>query len=140
MAPRQNGAPQQGEQTLPIHGGPPRGGRGGFAPRGQGNGFQAQNQSPNGNHMRGRGGAQDFVPRGRGGFKGNRGGFTVIDNTDPTEGVVANNPSFRPQNYSGVPPPASLDARGGRGRGRGRGGFRGRGGPRGGGAPPAAQE
>jgi 5'-3' exoribonuclease 1 len=143
MAPRQNGAPQtaqQGQQTLPIHGGPPRGGRGGFATRGQadGNQFQQQNQNPNG--MRGRGGAQDFVPRGRGGFKGNRGGFNVVDNSDPTEGVVPNNPNFRPQSYSNVPPPANLDARGGRGRGRGRGGFRGRGGPRGGAAPPAAQE
>ncbi|KAH5499219.1 5'-3' exoribonuclease [Parastagonospora nodorum] len=140
-APRQNGAPQQGaEQTLPIHGGPPRGGRGGFAARGQANGnqFQNQNQNPNGNHMRGRGGAQDFVPRGRGGPKGNRGGFTVTDMSDPSEGVVPNNPNFRPQNYSNVPPPANLDARGGRGRGRGRGGFRGRG-PRGGAPPPAAQ-
>lgn len=143
MAPRQNGAPQQAQQTLPIHGGPPRGGRGGAAPRGgQANGqqFQAQNQNPNGTQsMRGRGGAQDFVPRGRGGFKANRGGFTVTDMSDPSEGVIPNNPNFRPQNYSNVPPPANLDSRGGRGRGRGRGGFRGRGGPRGGGAPAADQ-
>lgn len=142
MAPRQNGTPQQ--QNLPIHGGPPRGGRGGFAPRGQANGSQHQNQKQptNGNHnSRGnlRGGSADFVPRGRGGSKANRGGFTVTDNSDPTEGVVPNNPNFRPQNYSNVPPPANLDAgRGGyRGRGRGRGGFRGRGGPRGGGQPTA---
>jgi 5'-3' exoribonuclease 1 len=148
MAPRQNGAPQQSgqpQQTLPIHGGPPHGGRGGFAPRGQADGHhfqpQNQNQNPNGNHsMRGRGGAQDFVPRGRGSFKSNRGGFTVVDNSDPTEGVVPNNPNFRAQNYSNVPPPANLDARGGRGRGRGRGGFRGRGGPRGGAAAPAAPQ
>lgn len=148
-APRANGAPQpdQPQQTLPIRDASSRGGRGGFAQRGQGNGqlFQPhnQNQNPNGTFsMRGRGGAQDFVPRGRGGAKPpNRGGFTVTDNSDPVEGVVPNNPNFRPQNYSSVPPPANLDARGGfRGRGRGRGGFRGRGGPRGGGAVSTAQE
>jgi 5'-3' exoribonuclease 1 len=147
-APRANGTPQsdQPQQTLPIRGGPSRGGRGGFAPRGQANGqlFQPhnQNQNPNGTHsMRGRGGAQEFVPRGRGGAKPNRGGFTVTDMSDPAEGVVPNNPDFRPQNYSHVPPPANLEGRGGyRGRGRGRGGFRGRGGPRGGGAVPTAQE
>jgi 5'-3' exoribonuclease 1 len=115
MAPRgsphvPNGGSGQ-QQTLPIHGGPPRGGRGGFAPRGQANGT--------------RGGGQEFAPRGRGGIKANRGGFTSTDMSDPTEGVVANNPNFRPQNYSNVPPPANLN--GGRGgRGRGRGGFRGR--------------
>jgi 5'-3' exoribonuclease 1 len=148
MAPRQSSGPQQGQQqTLPIHGGPPRGGRGGrggTAPRvGQVNGqaSQDQNQAPNGTNTRGnlRGGSADFVPRGRGGGYKGRGGFTVIDNTDPAEGVVPNNPNFQPRNYSNVPPPANLDGgRGGRGRGRGRGGFRGRGGPRGG-APPAAQ-
>jgi 5'-3' exoribonuclease 1 len=143
-APRQNSTPQsdQPQQTLPIHGGPPRGGRGGSAPRGHANSQpQNQNQNPSaGWNMRGRGGAQEFVPRGRGGFKGNRGGFTVVDNSDPAEGVVSNNPNFRPQNYSNVPPPANIDGRGAyRGRGRGRGGARGRGGPRGG-AAPAAQE
>jgi 5'-3' exoribonuclease 1 len=146
MAPRQSPGPQQPQgqqQTLPIHGGPPRGGRGGFAPRGQANGQQFQNrsenQAPNGN-ARGnlRGGSTDFVPRGRGGFKGNRGGFTVVDNSDPAEGVVPNNPNFQPRNYSNVPPPAALDSGRGRGRGRGRGGYRGRGGPRGG-APAAAE-
>ncbi|KAH7552877.1 XRN 5'-3' exonuclease N-terminus-domain-containing protein [Bipolaris maydis] len=147
MAPRQSPAPHQAQgqqQTLPIHGGPPRGGRGGYAPRGaQTNGHHAQDQNhaPNRGNARGnlRGGSADFVPRGRGGSKANRGGFTVIDNTDPTEGVVPNNPNFQPRNYSNVPPPANLDGgRGGRGRGRGRGGFRGRGGPRGG-AQAAAQ-
>jgi 5'-3' exoribonuclease 1 len=148
MAPRVGASPANGtQQTLPIHGGPPRGGRGGFAPRGgQANGHAAahdqQQQQANGTGAprggRGRGGA-DFVPRGRGGFnKGGRGGFTVVDNTDPTEGVVNDNPNFRPQNYSNVPPPAGLDGRG-RGRGRGRGGFRGRGGaPRGGASAAAA--
>ena len=118
-------------------------GRGGFAPRGgQANGHAAAQDQANGTGAprggRGRGGA-DFVPRGRGGFNkaGGRGGFTVVDNTDPTEGVVNDNPNFRPQNYSNVPPPAGLDGGRGRGRGRGRGGFRGRGAPRGG-APAAA--
>lgn len=132
MAPRgngsvQNGAQQPEQQQLPIHNGPPRG-RSGFAPRGNQNGFQSQNQNPRGN--------PGFVPRGRGGPgpKPARGGFTSVDLADPTAGVVENNPTFRPQNYNNVPPPANLDApRGGhRGRGRGRGGFRGRGGPRGG--------
>lgn len=123
-------------QQLPIHGGPPRGGRGGFPPRGQLNGFQNQNINPN--NPRGNTG---FVPHGRGGPKANRGGFTVTDMSDPTEGVVQNNPNFRPQNYSNVPPPASLDSsRGTRGRGRGRGGFRGRGAPRGGPAATTQQE
>ena len=103
-----------GPQDLPILGGPP--GRGG----------------PNGFRGRGRGDASGFVPRGRGG--GGRGGYNVVDNSDPSEGVVRNNPNFRPQNYSNVPPPANLDSpRGGRGRGRGvaRGprGGRGRGAP-----------
>ncbi|KAJ5165496.1 5'-3' exoribonuclease 1 [Penicillium coprophilum] len=80
------------------------------------------------------------VPRGpRGGGRGGaRGGYVAMDNSDPSEGVIQNNPNFRPQNYSHVPPPQGLDR--GRGRGRGRGnGFRGRGG-RGRGAPqPSSQ-
>ncbi len=146
MAPRQSNSTQDPgqQQNLPIHGGPPRGGRGGSARRGQANGFD-QNQPPNGNqNSRGngrgnlRGGTADFVPRGRGGSKPNRGGFTVVDNTDPAEGVVQNNPNFRPQNYSQVPPPANLDGRG-RGRGRGRGGRGGRGGGRGRGEATASE-
>jgi 5'-3' exoribonuclease 1 len=54
----------------------------------------------------------------------------MIDNSDPTEGVVNNNPSFRPKNYSNVPPPAGLDSSGGRGKGT-RGGNRGNGRARG---------
>ncbi|KAK3679884.1 exonuclease II Exo2 [Recurvomyces mirabilis] len=110
-----NGAPQQNGQ--------------GFATRGRGGlGFQQANGD--GAHRGGgRGGmngdARGFAPRGRGG--GNRQGYNVIDNSDPTEGVVRNNPSFRPQSYSSVPPPADLNAARGNGRGRGRGG-RGRGG------------
>lgn len=108
-ASRGRGGGRGGSHELPIHGGPP--GRGGLG----------------------------SVARGGGGRGGNRGGYTVVDNTDPTEGVVRNNPHFRPQNYSAVPPPASLnqDSRG-RGRGRGgRGGFVPRGG-RGRGAPASA--
>ncbi|KAF2113567.1 XRN 5'-3' exonuclease N-terminus-domain-containing protein [Lophiotrema nucula] len=153
MAPRgahsQNGIQEQPQQQLPIHGGPPSRGRGGFAPRGQSNGFTNQNTDPIQN---GRGGFAPrakpnaeqrgrsnggFAPRGRGAGP-NQGGFTVTDMHDPTEGVVPNNPNFRPQSYTNVPPPATLDAqRGyrGRGRGRGRGEFRGRGTPRGGSAP-----
>ncbi|KAJ4346863.1 exonuclease II Exo2 [Didymosphaeria variabile] len=132
-APRQNGATipaqQYQQQELPIRSGPPRGGRGG-----QSNGIANQNVSPNAN---GRGNGN----RGRGGAKANRGGFTVTDLSDPTAGVVNNNPNFRPQNYNNVPPPASLENGGrGRGRGRGRGGFRGRGGPRGGGQTAAPQQ
>lgn len=125
----------QEQQQLPIRAGPPRGGRGGFAPRGQANGVQNQNNSPN---ARGNG---SFVPRNRGGAKPNRGGYVDTDMHDPLEGVIQNNPNFRPQNYTSVPPPANLDAGGrGRGRGRGRGGYRGRGGPRGGTPSSALQQ
>lgn len=86
------------QQELPYHNGPPRG-------RGRG---QMNGASPG------------FAPRGRGGAP-NRGGYTMVDNSDPNEGVVRNNPQFRAQNYSNVPPPANLNERG-RGRGRGRGG------------------
>ncbi|KAF4555092.1 5'-3' exoribonuclease 1-like protein [Elsinoe fawcettii] len=98
------------QQTIPIHNGPPQRG--------------------------GRGGANGFAPRG--GRGGNRGGYTVVDNSDPMDGVKTRNPNFRPQNYSSVPPPQDLNADRGRGRGGARGG---RGGPRGrgrGGAPAAA--
>lgn len=118
---QQNGMPRGGAY-------PPRG-RGG-APNG-GIGYNAQQQQTMPFHTRGgrggpRGDANGFAPRGRGGS--NRQGFTVIDNSDPAEGVVARNPAFRPTNYSNVPPPQNLDGAGGqRGRG-GRGGGRGRGG------------
>ncbi|KAF2801589.1 uncharacterized protein BDZ99DRAFT_219638 [Mytilinidion resinicola] len=94
-----NGTPHT--QTLPFN---LRGGRGGgFAPRGQ----------------------AGFVPRGRGGAANGR-GFAPVDNTDPLEGVVQNNPNFKPKSYTNAPPPPQLDApRGGRGRGGPRGDFRG---------------
>ncbi|KAJ5708918.1 hypothetical protein N7493_010252 [Penicillium malachiteum] len=88
-------------------------------------------------------------PRGRGGFsnnngnngtrggRGGRGGYVPIENGDPSEGVIQNNPDFKPQNYTQVPPPQGLDQRRGRGRGRGNG-SRGRGG-RGRGAQPNVQ-
>jgi 5'-3' exoribonuclease 1 len=90
---------------------------------------------------RGRGGHDNMPIRGgnpnRGRGRGGRGGYTVVDNSDPMENVVRNNLSFRPQNMSAVPPPAILNnefrGRGrGRGRGEGRGGRgAGRGGPNG---------
>ncbi|KAK8203560.1 exonuclease II Exo2 [Zalaria obscura] len=96
-------------QTLPIHGGPPRGAPNGFG----GHGGRGMNgHAPNGVPNRGRGGATAGA--------GNKAGYTVIDNSDPTEGVVKNNPGFRPQSYTNVPPPAGLNDKGGRG-GRGRG-------------------
>lgn len=74
----------------------------------------------NGGHPRG--------PRARGGARGSaRGGYVPVEHGDPSEGVVQQNPNFRPQNYTQVPPPQGIDR--GRGRGRGRGnGLRGRGG------------
>ncbi|KAI9933239.1 hypothetical protein AWENTII_002731 [Aspergillus wentii] len=123
-------------------------GRGNGNPRGRGgrgalNGGSSQTTLPfrphpnsgdqaNGNSSRGRG-------RGRGSPQYTRGGYIALDNSHPDAGIVKNNPNFRPQNYSQVPPPQSLDRRGGRG-GRGRGnGFRGRGGQRGRGGAAATQ-
>lgn len=149
-APRGNGHRGRGgglgstqEQSIPFRSGPPRGRGGmdgaaqGFAPRG--GMTAAEGLAPRGG-MNGTGrassrGGAAFVPRGGRGGGPNRGGYTLVDNSDPSQGIVQNNPNFRPQNYSNVPPPADLNAgrgrgRGGRadgGRGRGRGG-RGRGG------------
>lgn len=101
------------QPTLPIHtrgGGNMNGDANTFTPRGGRNG-------PNGTTR----GSTNSPWRGssRGGSNGrpNQQGFTVIDGADPTEGVVMNNPNFRKQNYSNVPPPAGLDASRGRGRG-----------------------
>lgn len=119
------------------------------SPRGRGNssnGFLPRgNFAPHGNA------GNNFAPRGRGNTVSNptpnRGGFTITDMTDPTEGTVQSNPTFRPQSYTNVPPPATLDANNGqrgRGRGRGRGGARGnsrgRGASRGSGTSVAQQE
>lgn len=84
--------------------------------------------------------APSWPGRGRGGSQFTRAGYHALDNSNPDEGIVKNNPGFHPKNYSQVPPPSGVDARGGRGRGRGgfrgfdRGSFRGRGGFRGRGA------
>lgn len=66
----------------------------------------------------------DHKPNGdthRGGRGRGRGGYHRLENNDPMEGVVQNNPNFRPQSYSHVPPPPTLNHRGIGGRGRGRG-------------------
>ncbi|KAK5728245.1 exonuclease II Exo2 [Elasticomyces elasticus] len=109
--------------------------RGGFVPRGRGGQLNGGPPFAPRGGMNGQ--AQNFAPRG--GRGGNRQGYTVIDNSDPSEGVVRNNPSFRPQSYNNVAPPADINndrgGRGGRGRGRGLGRGRGRGDAAG---PPAA--
>jgi 5'-3' exoribonuclease 1 len=123
------------QSTLAMRGGAP-----------QQNGHHQNGNGPRGgaqNGYRGRGGPSNGQEGGYGGAPGtNRKGFTIIDNSDPMDGIMKSNPNFRPQSYSNVPPPAVLNqpAGGYRGRGggpRGRGGFggRGRGGP--GGIPPA---
>ena len=83
----------------------------------------------------GRGGTTNgFVPHGRAGLGAThnttRGGYTPIDRGDNENGVVRNNPQFKPHSQRSVPPPASLE-NSPRGRGRSRGGDRSRG-PRGG--------
>lgn len=100
---------QQQQQVMPFH---TRGGEHmngdarSFAPRGGRRG--AQNGRDNG-----------ATPRGGGRGGENRQGYTLIYQSDPTEGVVRNNPAFRPQSYANVPPPAVLNDRGGRRGGRG---------------------
>ncbi|KAJ5689254.1 hypothetical protein N7462_003646, partial [Penicillium macrosclerotiorum] len=97
--------------------GSPRGGRGGLN-NGQTTALPFRPHT-NGGPPRGPRG------RGRGGYQ-NRGGYVTVDNSDPSEGIIQNNPDFSPQNYTQMPPPQGLDR--GRGRGRGRGnGSRGRG-------------
>ena len=107
-------------------------------PRGQNNGtslpFRHQNPSTGGMHGNPTNG---FILRGRAGLgaaQTTRGGYTAIDRGDQTQGVISDNPNFRPRQQHNVPPPATLnESTTGRGRGRGRGGApRGnRGGPRG---------
>lgn len=87
-------------------------------------------QNSRGTRGRGRGGA----PRGQ---HKTRGGYTSVENGHQDEGVIRNNPNFRPKSYNNVPPPAGLSNGAGRGRpngnrggsapgGRGRGAARGR--------------
>ncbi|KAL6722155.1 exonuclease II Exo2 [Lecanora helva] len=110
--------PQNQQQTLPVRN-------------------QLSNQQVN--DSRGRGSQQGGAPsRGRGNVAQlTPNGYTKLDNGD-SNGDVVQNRNFRPKSYNNAPPPADLDARGGRGRGRGgprvgppsRGTFpRGRGGP-----------
>ncbi|KAL9114800.1 MAG: hypothetical protein Q9187_007415 [Circinaria calcarea] len=86
------------------------------------NSTRGRGSPQNGFHGRGRGNPTVQAPA--------RNGYISVDLGNPDASIVMNNPNFRPQVYTNVPPPAGLDARG-RGRGRGgsaRGdGFRGRG-------------
>ncbi|KAL8726035.1 MAG: hypothetical protein Q9166_006980 [cf. Caloplaca sp. 2 TL-2023] len=96
--------PQPGQQqTIPVRN----------SPSSQVNGARARGSAANGSTGQGRGNhvSQQVLPN----------GYIKIDQGGD-EGVVQS-PSFKPQSYSNVPPPASLDSRG---RGRGRGGPRGR--------------
>lgn len=93
----------------------------GSMPRGRGRGGLRQTTLPFRPHPND--GGVPRGPRGRGGSAATR-GYHALDNSNPDEGIVKDNPSFRPKSYSQVPPPQGVDARGGRG-GRGRGGFRG---------------
>jgi len=99
---------------------PARGGAG--ASRGAMNTNRASRGGPSGHltrneHAEAAAPAQPPVP--------NPQGFTIVDRTDPKEGVQTHNPNFRPRAYHNVAPPQALDAaagnrgRGGRGRGRG---------------------
>jgi 5'-3' exoribonuclease 1 len=108
-------------------GGGPRG-RGG---RGASNGVGAQTTLPFRPHPNGGDQQTHGSPRGgrgrggRGGMGRTRGGYVAVD-PNPDVGVMQHNPNFRPQNYSQVPPPKTLDRRGGRGgRGNSRGSERG---------------
>ena len=98
--------------------------RGNFQPQGhnlpiRSNGHQESSS------QRGRGGrVNGFGSRGQpyAGFPGvNRNGYIQI-NAEIDQGMVQENPTFKPQAYPNVPPPASLENRG---RGRGRGAPRG---------------
>jgi len=89
---------QNQQQSLPIRNQPINGSRG-------------RGGQPNGQTRRG--------GRGDASQGDNRNGYTPIDQGNPDPNVLDKNPSFKPQAYNNVPPPASLDARG---RGRGRGG------------------
>ncbi|KAI9664277.1 MAG: hypothetical protein M1831_002456 [Alyxoria varia] len=116
---------QQQQMQLPIRGGPNQG-----QARGNGTTARGGHNFQNNPGPRGGGGNLNGSATNRQGLgnqsqgHANRRGFTIVDNTDPEEGVHPNNPNFQKRNYSTVAPPSNLDgsARGGRGRGgRGRG-------------------
>ena len=139
MVPARTPPPLRGSFRGAISG-QQNGARGGFPNRGRGGpGFgdgqitQGLPSRPLSTNGTGRGGQSNGSSwRGRGGGEpfNQRNGYTPIDRGDADTNVMRTNPNFRPQSYSNVPPPASLDSRGRGGRGRGgRGdGFRGRGG------------
>lgn len=131
-------APLQGSYLGAVGGARSNGHRGGSAgSRGRGGlGFNnihsGQQQipirqvQPQGYNTRGapRGGTQQPSARGRGNLNGpsaSRSGYTPLDRGG-SEGIVQNNPAFKPQAYHNAPPPANLNNRG---RARGRGGLRG---------------
>ena len=118
--------------------GHPNGNRGGLPNGGRGRSDMYKNQPTQGPPARpqpgngtGRGSQSNGQWRGRAGAEQvNRNGYIPLDRGDPAANVIRNNPSFRPQTYANVPPPASLNSRGRGERGRGGRGdtFRGRGG------------
>ena len=137
LIPAQVPAPLRGSYRGAISG-RQNGTRGGGTSRGRGLGFDGTpSSSPHDLAIRSQDPAMSGGPRDRGiqmnsaasRGRGNdapqkitRGGYIKVDLTGSDEGVPKNNPSFQPQSYANVPPPANLDARG---RGRARAGFRG---------------
>ena len=116
---RASWGPRGAGRTLPSHPRGRGGANGSFTPASNGNGVSPRGGAIHRSSPAGRG-DQNVNPSNRGATAGlghpNRNGFTIIDQSDPTSGVVKNNPNFRPQSYSHVAPPASLNAsRGGRG-------------------------
>jgi len=93
---------------------------------------QNRHQNSNsGHHGYGKKGRGNGTRGTRGGQHLTRGGYIAVDQGNPADSVVKNNPNFRPQNFSQVPPPANLNqnkGRGARGRGNGAGGNSVRGG------------
>ena len=130
MAPAPAPAPLQGSFRGAVTNGNSRGGRGANNDQSMPLPFRPNTQA-NG-QGRGRGNQQLAVPgrpsvprgaRGGPGQTANRKGFTIVDNSDPHDGVVDRLVPYT--DYRNVPPPSSLDTANrarGFGRGRGRGG------------------
>ncbi|KAL9088853.1 MAG: hypothetical protein Q9159_002816 [Coniocarpon cinnabarinum] len=133
MVPAAAPAPLRGSFRGAVAGPHPRGGAAGRSAtngiNGHANGHHAPlaHRPARGNQQRGGLGYSSTlrVMRGGPGQYVNRQGFNPVDNSDPMAGVVDR--KVQPQNYTNVPPPASLETAGrgrgfrGRGRGRGRG-------------------